>query len=362
MNYNDDDVARSPSDDTRVPTRASDVTDQISPAVDEPFYIGPENPYLPPVAPRPVWAEIVLRRRPRIWTAIVVGVGSIFASILVAASVLSYFMMIEGDPAIFNDSTKLNRWLEQFSLTRTGLLAMILPGQLVFLCAAFLAAGLSRHPTVERLGLVRGRIPWWTWPIFVCATPVIGFTTSLLLSLVFQDNMGGQMEMMNNMFGNHGGWFFLVVILLVSCLPGFVEETLFRGYVQKRLLEAWPPVAAIGLSTALFAAAHLDPIHVIAVAPLGAWLGIVAWRCGSVWPAIFCHMANNLLAVIGVRLERTPISRGVEIAGVTVSSFDLAITGVSMCAFLVAVMLLLKWPAKKSVKDGGQDAIEFVGS
>ncbi len=32
------------------------------------------------------------------------------------------------------------------------------------------------------------------------------------------------------------------------------------------------------------------------------WLGIVAWRAGSVWPAILCHLFNNLFGLINAVL------------------------------------------------------------
>jgi membrane protease YdiL (CAAX protease family) len=86
-------------------------------------------------------------------------------------------------------------------------------------------------------------------------------------------------------------------------VPGIVEELLFRGYLQSRLLQRWPPLLAVGASALIFSAAHLDPIHVLGVIPLGVWLGTVAWRAGSVWPAILCHAVNNAVAVAAVAVQ-----------------------------------------------------------
>jgi membrane protease YdiL (CAAX protease family) len=51
----------------------------------------------------------------------------------------------------------------------------------------------------------------------------------------------------------------------------------------------------------LFGAAHLDLVHGVAAFLLGAYLGAVAWRAGSVRTPMLCHAANNSLAVLGVQ-------------------------------------------------------------
>jgi membrane protease YdiL (CAAX protease family) len=39
--------------------------------------------------------------------------------------------------------------------------------------------------------------------------------------------------------------------------------------------------------------AHVAPHAVAAAFPLGLWLGVLAWRTGSVWPGIVCHAFVN---------------------------------------------------------------------
>ena len=38
-------------------------------------------------------------------------------------------------------------------------------------------------------------------------------------------------------------------------------------------------------------------MHVIAVAPIGFFLGWLSWQSGSLFPAILAHFGNNLVAV-----------------------------------------------------------------
>ena len=85
---------------------------------------------------------------------------------------------------------------------------------------------------------------------------------------------------------------------MVALTPALCEELLFRGYVQSRLTRVFPPVLGILFSSIVFAAFHMDPVHVIAVVPLGLFLGWLTWQSGSLFPAILAHFANNLVSVV----------------------------------------------------------------
>jgi len=87
----------------------------------------------------------------------------------------------------------------------------------------------------------------------------------------------------------------LVTALAVLLAP-LCEEIAFRGYLLRTLGLRRRPAAAIALAAVLFAARHLDPVRFPALVALGALFGFIAWRSGSVWPAVAAHAANNLLA------------------------------------------------------------------
>ena len=46
---------------------------------------------------------------------------------------------------------------------------------------------------------------------------------------------------------------------LIALVPGFCEEVFFRGYMQRRLLQAWSPWSAILVTSLLFGVLHLNP-------------------------------------------------------------------------------------------------------
>ncbi len=95
--------------------------------------------------------------------------------------------------------------------------------------------------------------------------------------------------------------------LLASLLAPVCEEVAFRGYVQGALLTRRRPGAAISLGALLFALMHLDPVRFPAVLALGALFGWLAWRAGSLWPAVAAHAANNGIgSAIGLAARAEP--------------------------------------------------------
>jgi uncharacterized protein len=83
--------------------------------------------------------------------------------------------------------------------------------------------------------------------------------------------------------------------VVASVLAPLAEEVAFRGYVLSALRTRLPPGPAIVGSALLFACMHLDPVRFPAVFFLGLFLGWLAWRSGSVWPAVAAHAVNNAL-------------------------------------------------------------------
>jgi membrane protease YdiL (CAAX protease family) len=120
----------------------------------------------------------------------------------------------------------------------------------------------------------------------------------------------------------------LPFILFIALAPGFCEELLFRGYMQRRLVERWGPVAGILIASVLFGVFHIMPHVIIFATPIGIWLGLLAWRTGSTWPGIICHaLMNGLWNVrnVGIALgyfsEEVPVWLWILLAVVGSASF-----------------------------------------
>jgi membrane protease YdiL (CAAX protease family) len=309
-----------------------------------------ENPFLSPTASEPPPAALPLPAwgpPPRIWTAIVVPIVGMVTAFVVTLIVALIAMSIELGGQV--NVASATRWSKDVISRPIGLIMSVVPMQLVLLGVACAAAALSKEPFAGRLALKRGRMPIWSWPFLALGTPIFGLISSLVISAVFED-LGENMKLMEEMFRSLSDSFFPGLVLLVGIVPGIAEEVMFRGYCQSRLLKRWPPALAIGVSAVLFSCAHLDPIHVLGVLPLGIWLGVIAWRSGSVWPAILGHAANNTLAVMAVKSE---VAATLAILGLGVPALALAI--VLMC-------LRFSGPGDADSPGGGPPQLPLAGT
>ncbi|MEE8341704.1 MAG: type II CAAX endopeptidase family protein [Candidatus Neomarinimicrobiota bacterium] len=90
----------------------------------------------------------------------------------------------------------------------------------------------------------------------------------------------------------------VLIILTTVVVAPFVEEMLFRGYLQKVLEESWGDITkAILVTSMFFALVHLNPYWIIQIYLLGMVLGYLAWRTNSIIPGIILHGLNNGFAV-----------------------------------------------------------------
>ncbi len=95
----------------------------------------------------------------------------------------------------------------------------------------------------------------------------------------------------------HGaGGVVLLVVIVVIAAP-IVEELFFRGLVLRSLERRFGTTWALWGSSALFAAAHLEPLQFPALLVFGLVAGYLATRTGRLGPGICAHIAFNALAV-----------------------------------------------------------------
>ncbi|HEX2240406.1 MAG TPA: CPBP family intramembrane glutamic endopeptidase, partial [Actinomycetota bacterium] len=95
------------------------------------------------------------------------------------------------------------------------------------------------------------------------------------------------------------GEFAVLTFLVVGVAP-VVEEFLFRGLLLRYFLSKMAPVWAIGASALAFAVFHAIPVLIPALFVLGLFLGRVAHKYNSVFPAIALHAVNNAVAMVAV--------------------------------------------------------------
>jgi hypothetical protein len=87
-------------------------------------------------------------------------------------------------------------------------------------------------------------------------------------------------------------------------LPPIVEEIMVRGFLYSTLKKAMPTVAAVLLTSAIFASAHLPeggaagPLYIAALDTFVLSLVLIYLRekTGSLWASITLHAAKNGVA------------------------------------------------------------------
>ncbi len=238
-------------------------------------------------------SEVQENRPPRIWPVFVafvgaLGMGLVFqiVAVIVVLQVLLIFDFGIEPPAI----DKIGEALK----TPEAISALGCANQIIIIGVALFAAYLSPVPMAVRLRFEPLTVSWWHVVSFCLGTLNIIMALGLLASAfnqslpeVLRDNTWSIVLALVTPY-NAGPLLVLMVVAAPLC-----EETLFRGYIQSRLLQRWPAWLAIGVTSLLFGIMHLSPVAVVSAFFLGLWLGVLAWRTGSVWPGVWVHAFIN---------------------------------------------------------------------
>lgn len=276
--------------------------------------------------------------RPRWWTTLVVSAASLL--VFLAASLV---LAIVGIWVVFGEVTleilQDEEMLAEVSRSRAGLLVVVVLPQLVLVLPSVVAALLSPITFRRRLGLVAGIWPVWAWVAAALATPLVGLVSSVLVGSFMEESEN--LKEMSQIFRDHGENGFLIPLaLMIGLTPAICEEFLFRGYVQTRLTRSFHPAIGIFVASFLFAAFHMDLVHVIAVFPMGVYLGLVRWRSASLIPAMMGHFVNNFISVVAVTMG--PADQAVNQLDAPTIAVSLAILAsgiIGMSATIVAAIM-----------------------
>jgi uncharacterized protein len=169
-------------------------------------------------------------------------------------------------------------------------------GMLPLLSAFFLVGGLAALAAVAPMGgaaLPALGFRWVGW-----RPMLLGAVGTMALSIIVSQLGPSPEGIKDAMKVVQEPRFFLVSLLVLAVLAPVVEELIFRGLLYGWLEGRWGPRMAVAVSTVAFAAAHIEPAHVVLVLPLGLLFGWLRWRTDSILPSLFSHVANNGMAVI----------------------------------------------------------------
>lgn len=87
------------------------------------------------------------------------------------------------------------------------------------------------------------------------------------------------------------------MIIIVAILPAFCEEVIFRGTLAAALEGGRNKLASLAIVGALFALFHMNPAQTVHQFALGAFLGLLFLRSGSLWTTVIVHFFNNIVVI-----------------------------------------------------------------
>ena len=147
-------------------------------------------------------------------------------------------------------------------------------------------------------------------------------------------------------FGNLGSDSDINFLDVISgcLLAPLVEEAIFRGAIERRLLEKnWNPWYAIVISAVLFAIPH-GSLYTLFFSCFGIFVGWLYYRTRSIWPGILVHALYNSLVIVpeyisGLVSENTSSKDEMSLSlGISV---PLLIVGIVILCFSVKQIALL---------------------
>lgn len=310
--------------------------DPYSPAVPANELSSVSNPLVMEPEPMMPVAELVEDAEQEVesrwWTPLAIA-GLSLAMFLVSSMVMAVVacIVVHGEitMALLRDPASM----EAIVQSRLGLLIVVVAPQLALVAPSIIAAVMSPVPTRERLGLVRGNWPVWVWFAAAAATPLVGLVSGVVVGMFLEESES--LQEMTSIFRDHGQSGFLIPLaLMIGATPALCEELLFRGYVQTRLTRAIGPFFGILIASFLFAAFHMDFVHVVAVFPLGLFLGWVSWQSGSLFPAMLGHFVNNVISVVAVVIT---VEEDPSVLALPTIAFTLLILGLGVLGMMTVL-------------------------
>lgn len=174
----------------------------------------------------------------------------------------------------------------------SGPLAIVLPGQLVFVLVACVLAFLSREAFADRLALRKPVVG--SGAIALVCLGVAGVQLGMSALAPKLGVTSEYFDFLRKLLVENAGASTASLVVLLAIVPAFCQELFFRGLVQSRLVAVWPAGAAVLLTATIWSLVHVDTSHVLAALPIGLYLGIVAWKSASTWVAMLAAAVNYL--------------------------------------------------------------------
>ncbi len=234
------------------------------------------------------------REQTRTWTVYVLFLATVVAIFSVSAIVvlLGYFIEFGNLKGIGEDSEATIRYATQPHILILSLTATCL----TMLACAGTGATLSRSPWRLRLGLQAPELSASQLIVAMLGAPALGMLLeTIVLGLGIE--VSGTLKQISDAVLSAEGLEIPFLVLAISLGPAMGEEFVFRGFIQRRLVQRHGALWGIVAAAILFGIMHFDPLQSPLAALLGIYIGYLAYRFRSIWPAVLTHAFNNFFSI-----------------------------------------------------------------
>lgn len=197
-------------------------------------------------------------------------------------------------------------------------IATVIQDVILFIVPAVVTSVIICRQPASLLGInVRADFKWYIFAtlILIFSIPLMNYIISWNESLtlppslqelenLMKDGEQNAKLMIETLIGGHTWGSLVVTLLIVAVLAALSEELFFRGALQRILSTSNVNIhISIWITAFIFSAIHLQFFGFFPRLLLGALFGYLMWWSGSLWPAIFAHLANNLSAATTTWME-----------------------------------------------------------
>ena len=183
-------------------------------------------------------------------------------------------------------------------------------------CIAMAGGVFSGQPVARRLGWVPSGLPPAVLAGLVLGLLATSQLAETVIDLAGYREVGNLAHFRRVLTGVRAAPDLLSLAVGLAILPGIGEELALRGWVQRGLEPRAGKAAAVIATALVFGLLHGEPVHAAGAFALGLYLGAVVAMCGSVRPAILCHVVNNLVATLGTALGLQALGPPLAVLGV----------------------------------------------
>ena len=259
-----------------------------------------------------------MNERPAVWPPLLTFVVAVPALVVGGQALLAVWAALTLSPGVAVSADAIAWRMQAIVRQPVGLAAAVLLTSVPLAAIALVGAALSREPLADRLRTHVARVRWGLLPATVLGMVALSNVLDGLLTLLGLSDQG-TLKLMTDVIGGARGGELALVLIVLALGAGLAEELFFRGFLQTRLSQRFPPAIAIAVASVCFGIMHMDPVHSPVAALLGLYLGWITERAGSIVPAIVAHVANNAMAVLGARWP-LPESDGLRLGLLAIST------------------------------------------